>query len=62
MWVVLAWVIYGLINITADTKVSYPSRLMPKDLIVVIEGGLRVLVKEGSLLVHWVEMGWQVPE
>ena len=61
IWVVLAWVIYGLIKITADTKVSYPRRLMPKDLIVVIEEGVRVEVKDGSLLVHWVEMGWHVP-
>jgi len=34
---------------------------MPKDLIVVIEGGIKVVVKEASLLVHWDEIGWQVP-
>ena len=62
IWVVLIWVIWGSMNKIEDTKVSYPIRLIPRALTVVIEGGMTAVVKEGLPLVHGVEMGWQVPE
>jgi hypothetical protein len=49
-------------NKIEETKVSYPIRLIPRALTVVIEGGMTAVVKEGLPLVHGVEMGWQVPE
>ena len=54
--------IWGSMNKIEETKVSYPIRLIPRALMVVIEGGMRAVMKEGLPLVHGVEIGWQVPE